>query len=324
MRKFFILLAAVFVCSCSNNGLDKPITETMTVEEIRANIKEYAEFAEFYEEVQDMREWVMQNEITQAKYGDMTYGRLLKYAKRLKDTSFVSKVSKQLREEYNSIYPDYTPQVDSIMNYWRNYMQENQLDKYVKIEFAELWKEYYSYSNEIKSVNIGFKVTPLKGTIQQLVFEYNIKSKINSDGKFDEINSHRCLASEPIRHTKTLYWEANYSDEKYLKNKTNAEVKRDYDFMFKVVKVRVGGVNIEEKKEDIPFCVHMALKYCTEGNNYYADDIIKEFINKDYVEFYKWATPRYNAIRKEIDSDVFEMTQAFVEYKTEKSKSEKD
>lgn len=323
MRKFLILIVAAVVCSCSNNGLEKPITEMLTVDELKANIKEHSEFADFYEGVKEIRDWVLMDELNQAKYGDITYERLWKYGLRLRDTTFTASIWANIRTEYDAIYPDHTSKVDSIMNHWINYLEENKLEKYVRIEFDELDKEYYSYSGEVRDVNIGFKITPLKGTIQQLVFFYNMKPKIKNDGEFDIISSHSCLASSPINSTTTLYWQADYSDEKRLKYMTTAEVKRDYDFIFKIIKVRVGGVNIDEKADAVPHSVHMALEYGAEYNNFYSDDIIKEFIDKDYISFREYASPKYEKVIRDIDAEVFDMGNAFVNYQKKKLEEEK-
>lgn len=331
MKSFgeFILLL-LLLCSCSGcgskpdqgstsasiepkrnyrlNGLDRPIVETLSVDELRANINNDTCFSDFYEEAQKLRAWVLYSDMNEAKWGDITYGDLLKYRDESTDSVFVGKLSKALKDEYDSLYPiDYSQQVDSIMNYWREYNEQSKPESYVKVEFEKLWKEHFYYSNEVSSVNVGFKVTSLKGKIEQLVFRYDIKSKISNDKTIGSFSGKSCLASSPIDSPKVLYWEADYSHVGFLKNSSDAEVRRDYDFIIEIVDVRVDGSNVSEKKDSIPHSVSMALEYCPTGNNHYADDIIKELVDGDYKSFNDYASPKYNAALKELNPKVYEL-----------------
>ena len=83
--------------------------------------------------------------------------------------------------------------------------------------------------------------------------------------------------------------------------------KRDYDFIIEIVDVRVDGSNVSEKKDSIPHSVSMALKYCSTGDNYYADDIIKDLVDGDYKSFNDYASPKYNAALKELNPKVYEL-----------------
>lgn len=309
MRKFLLILCVTLGMGCSN-GLNKPIIETLSVDELKANMDIDTTFTEFYKDVQKLRSWVLGSDVNQAKWGNITYDDLKKYRKKITDTTYIKKLAETFKEEYKNLYPDYSSQVDSIMNYWREYKVQNKLEAYVKVEFAELWKEYYSYSGDVKDVNIGFRVTPLKGTIEQLVFRYDIKSKISNSKTIGLYDGNRCMASSPIRSSKVLYWEADYSDEKYLKNKTNSEIKRDYDFIIELVEVRVDGENLNERLEAIPYSVNMALKYSSPGNNYYADDIIKALIDSNYQSFNEYASSKYNEAFRKINPEVYDFLKA--------------
>ena len=309
MRKVLLMLCVAFGMGCSN-GLNKPIIETLSVDELKANMESDTTFTDFYKDVQRLRSWVLGSDVNQAKWGNITYNDLKEYQKKVTDTTFTKKLAETFREEYKHLYPDYSSKVDSIMNYWREYKEQNKLETYVKIEFAELWKEYYSYSGDVKDVNVGFRVIPLKGTIEQLVFRYDIKSKISNSKTIGLYDGNRCLASSPIRSSKVLYWEADYSDEKYLKNMTNTEVKRDYDFIIEIVEVRVDGENLNEKLEAVPYSVNMALKYCSSDNNYYADDIIKALVDSTYKSFNEYASPKYDEAFRKINPEVYDFLKA--------------
>ena len=307
MKKIIVcIFVAVSLISCSG-GLNKSIIEPLDVDVLKKQMKNDEDFSEFYKEIQEMRSWILSSDIRQAKYSDITYAQYRKFDKKVNDTTFTNKLSEKIHKEYDVLYPDYTKQVDSVMKYWNGYMKENSLDSLVKIEFSDLWKERYSYSGDVKDVNIGFAVTPLKGTIEQLIFRYCIKSKISNDGKMDIWNSHRCLSSSPISKTKTLYWEADYSDEKYLKNMTAETVKRDYDFLIEVVEVRIDGTNMSEKLALVPKYVKYALDDKALDGGYWKDSIIKETINPEYESFWDYAMPKMNDEYKKIDPVVFDL-----------------
>lgn len=154
------LFAAVIDASSCSHGTNKSILEPLSVSELKANMKDTT-FTDFYDMVQNLRNWIVSTDVRQAQYGDITYKRLKKYLEHSHDTLFFNKKNKIWKEEYDKLYPDYSKQVDSIMNYWGAYKENYNMDSLVNIEFDELWKEYYSYSGGIKNVNIGFKITPL-------------------------------------------------------------------------------------------------------------------------------------------------------------------
>ena len=267
-------------------------------------------FVDFYSLVQEMSDWIKESDIRQAQYGDITYRQVRKFMNHYEDTAYFSKKRKVWKEEYDKVYPNYDQQVDSIMNYWRDYTEQYNMDSLVTIEFSKLWKEYYSYSGGIRAVNIGFLITPLKGKIDQLVFRYEMKTKVNNDGSISVWNGHRCVASAPVSSPKVLYWEADYYDEKKLQHLSNEEVKRDYDFNFEIVNVRINGENYEDKLKSVPEPVYMAIKYCKPDNNYYADDIIKLLIDPNYQDFYDYIQPFIEEDMKKTDSEVFTLFKA--------------
>lgn len=306
MKKIYFLSIALLLLTSCNNGMNKSILEPLTVDELKSNIKKDESFTDFYSGIQEIREFIMKSDVTQAKYADITYKRVHKYMNKISDTTFIKEFEVEQKALYEKQYPDYSYEVDSILTYWKEYKDKYSLDSFVTIEFDELWKEHYSYSGDVKNVNIGFKVTPLKGTIEQLIFRYCIKSKISNDGSMSLLNSHRCLASSPISSPRTLHWEADYSDEKYLKHMTSSQVRRDYDFNIEIEEVRVNGENMSEKIEDIPSSVSSALRW-DDMREYYTADIVKEFIDPSYVSFQDFY---HNAIlekQKMLDSEVFEM-----------------
>lgn len=317
MKQSALLFLGFFLlASCSSNGLNKSITEPLSVEELKVNMKKDTTFTDFYSQIQEVRDWINGDDVLQAKYGDITYKQIKKYLKHACDSTYFNKKSDKWKEEYATLYPKYDKQVDSIITYWKAYKEQYNMDSLVVIEYEKLWKEYYSYIGSIKNVNIGFKITPLKGPIDQLIFRYEMRTKVSNDGNssiYSRLwNSHSCVASSPITKPTVLYWEADYSDEKKLEGCSSEDVKRDYDFIIELVNVRVNGENYEDKLKLIPESVSDLFRWGDYNfmTEYYRDKVIQELINKDYKSFDEYAQPLIEAEMKSYDPDVYGLVKA--------------
>ncbi|HZK04100.1 MAG TPA: hypothetical protein VFC94_06835 [Bacteroidaceae bacterium] len=66
--------------------------------------------------------------MNQVKYGDITYKRLRKFMYYLSDTSFVNPIIDNAEKEWKSKFGNYQQKLDSISDYWKNYMVENSLN----------------------------------------------------------------------------------------------------------------------------------------------------------------------------------------------------
>jgi hypothetical protein len=72
-----MLFVAFFVIGCSNE-LDRPVTERLTPAELRENYQEDSTFLNFYKEVREMGDWISEDELLCAQYGEITYRDILK------------------------------------------------------------------------------------------------------------------------------------------------------------------------------------------------------------------------------------------------------
>lgn len=308
MKRQILLLGLIVILGSCSHGLNKPIIEPLSVKDLRANMKDTT-FTDFYSHIQEISAWILTDDLRQAKYGKITYRRMKKYAEYGSDTTAYKKKQAAWKAEYDSKYPCYDKQVDSIVLYWKEYQQRYNMDSLVTIEFADLWKEYYTYSRDLRDVNIGFRITPLKGTIDQLVFRYEMVTKVSNTGKIGYLDGHRCVASSPISKSKVCYWEAGYSDEQILKGRTVAEIKRDYDFNIELVNVRINGENYEERLDAVPYNVKHYLESIQENDfdfmiDYYKSKIITESIDPNYKSLSDYTSEQIQNELKKYDPDV--------------------
>jgi len=308
MKIFKILIIICLFCSCSN-PLDKSILEPLEVEELKKVIKSDTTFENLYTKIQTVRESILENELKQVKWVDLSYQSLLDYKEFRRDTS----IWNPLRQKNFKLWKQendttgFSNKVDSISNYWKNYFNENDLSNHVKVELVKLDKEYY-YSGGLRHVNLGFRLTPLKGKLDQVIFSYNLKPKITEDKNTrlsisDLLDRNRCLYSRPLYSSKTSYWKCDYSDEDILENKSLTSLKRDYNLNIVVEEIRKNGVNYDKDDIDIPFSIEQLWKeeQITDSYmyDYYKIDIYKEYIDSDFIEFWEYYDEKKIKILKE-------------------------
>ena len=279
-NRYIILLLFLFAfCGC-NKIPNQSVFEPIDAQKLNSLFQKDSTFTELYEDLsEDLADF---NEIEKAKYHDVTYKGLYEMYQFINDTAQIGPLRNNWQHEWEAKFGDCAAKADSLILIWENKKKEYSLSRFVKIEFAELDKEYYSYSHDIKNVNFGFRVTPIDGPIEQLMFNYKYSAKINKT--YGE--EHRCICTSPIYYSKVLYWEASYSDEKQLKDKTSMEFIRDYDIDIEVTSVRKDGHNYSVNDLNIPSSIQRVLdidnKYHPFLKELYIDDMITDQINSDY------------------------------------------
>ena len=313
MRFQGFILACAVVCLYSCDGIpNKSVFLPLTSDELAPIIKKDTLFADFYEAV---KEGVGSfNEIEKAKFNDITYRSLYKMEKFISDTSKVNPLQRQWEKEWEDQYGGYAEKVDSVLSYWTEYKAANSLDRFVKVEFAVVDKEYYSYSFDVKNVNLGFRLTPLQGPVDQLKFNYRYSAKID-DFYGDK---HLCICTSPIKSSSVRYWEVDYSDEKRLKNVSTSEFIRDYDIAIEVTDVRKDGINYSIDDLHIPSSVREV--WDTDKGKYpYLYEMRKEVIISDILcPSYKGEYSYISDKMGELLKNKFPRDYAFYEYMTDK------
>ncbi|MDO6518593.1 hypothetical protein [Zobellia uliginosa] len=316
MKKTLLLIFTVTFFSC-NSHLDKSVFEPLTVNELKKTIDKDSLFKGTYEYIVYIRDTVLKSDIDKAKFADLTYKQVYDFEKFSSDTIYFKPINDRVEKEWNEKYGGYEVKVDSISNYWKKYKEENALEQYVNIELARIDKEYYSYSGGIKDVNLGFRLTPLKGKIDQLRFTYRIEAKINKKEDNDlytslnlTLDKSRCLSTSPFSKPVIRYWKASYSDEKILKNKTLETFNRDYNIYVEIDQIRIDGKNKSNDDLKVPESVEDYWKYQSGEYLYIFDDgtdeIVKEILGETYINKYGYRNQEIDKILKEKDPLAFE------------------
>ncbi|MDR0754442.1 MAG: hypothetical protein LBF04_03545 [Prevotellaceae bacterium] len=306
MKKlFFLILLVAFAFSSCNKFSNKSVSEKLNTDELSKAIKSDTLFADFYEhirkEVEDM------SDIKKATYNEVTYRRLFGYIKYLQDTTYWKPLHEKWEKEWETEYGKYLPKADSVLNYWKQYLADSSLDKYVKIELARIDKEYYDYIGELKEVNLGFQLTPLQGKIEQIRFNYGYKPKINGDSKYYE--KHNCISTSPFSSPVVRYWEVSYSDKDKFAGKNVETFLRDYNLFIEVTNIRKDGINISTDDFNVP----KEVSECLENEEDYPflfelskDELIKKMINKDYLRKYEYQQKKADILNEKKDKLCFD------------------
>ena len=174
-------------------------------------------------------------------------------------------------------------------------------------------KDYYTYSREIRNVNLGFRLTPLKGTIEQLRFGYRIVAKIDEkEENIDDdylyyssvLDNSWCMTTTPFSVPVVRYWETNLTNERLLKTLNRQEFQRDYNIHIEVDMIRKDGNNMSMDDLNIPESVQNHWKY--ENKEYledlYIDEIVEEILGEEYIPEYQYIWNGIEKILKEKDS----------------------
>jgi hypothetical protein len=307
MKNLFLLFfVAVFALSSCSNVSNKPIFEKLSTEELSKCMKEDKLFAEFYENIRNNVDYA--SDIEKATYNDITYNRLFNYLKFLRDTSYFDPLSEKWKKEWVSEYGVYLPKADSVLNYWKNYLEENSLNKYVKIELVDIDKEYYSYYNNLlKEVNLGFRLTPLQGTIEQINFNYTYQEKKDEEW-YKRPGKHYCISTQPFSTSTIRYDEVDFSDKNKFASYNVETFLIDYNLYIEITDIQKDGVNITTKDFLIPTIVSTCLEY---EKNYifrrYEDDLIKELINENYIIYEDYLHNKYDEICEKKDKLCYDL-----------------
>lgn len=316
IKRSLLIIVFTSILSC-NNQLDKSVIEPMEIENLKTIIEKDTLFEYTYKAVQKIREEILTDDVQKAKWSDITYERVHNMLKFYSDSLTQSKYTKEIRKKWENKYDKYDKKVDSIANYWQKYLADNSLNNYVNIELFDV------QTSENGSVKVGFKILPLKNGLEDLMFEYIFIDKKETEdiSKWDRLsilndNTNKFYLFEKIPESK-IHWETNIKNEKALKNKILEEILDKYVFKFKISSLKQNGKRVSDYDIKIPNKVEYYLEAMNEKSimqDYYKADIIKEYLNNDYVRYEKYIRPFIDSIAKSKDSKVLE----FFELKKEK------
>lgn len=310
------LMTLLFLVNCSNVPR-KSVEEPLSNKELSAWLKEDTFFVnEYYKEFRDW--WETLDQIEQVKYAEVTYQRLDNYIKYDNDSIIWTPFQQQCKEEWIVKYGKSLSKADSIIAYWDSVSQEHlsMMSKFAKIELKKINTEYYAYIGGIKNVDLGFLITPLQGTIQQIRFEYAYGAKINETTS----NKRNCICTSPITSPSIKWWEVPYSERERFGGETAASFLRDYDMIINITSIRKDNINYNIDDIDVPKAVKSYLdaqkdewsaRYMLD---YYKKEVITSIIQSDYVDEWKYYYQKKDIELEKHDNICFDLYSSFLKY----------
>lgn len=259
-RILMFLGLSIFLISCSGY-LDKPITDKLTDKELQSSLENDSIIYNIHNNILSVvRDTFNVSIELKNKYKSLTYKDYYDYNKFRNNAQYFDSIKNNIvKPKWNKEYGYVFNKIDSLYDSY--YSNPINLEDYVKVELGKVDTEYYDYSGGIRGVDLGFRLTPKKGTIQQIVFKYTYKPKIGG-----KEYSHRCRTTKPFSRSVTRWWGVDYLEEKILGGETPYTIKRDYDFDIEILKIRYKNENLSNDEMDIPFEVRKRKEYIDKNN----------------------------------------------------------
>ena len=310
--KLSVLLIVLGLSSC-NSPLKKSVIEPLEIKDLKNIIEKDTLFEFTYKAIQEIRNLKLTDDVEKAKWSDMTYNRVHKVFQLYSDTLAQSKYTGKIKSDWNSKYGFYLRKTDSISNYWKKYKKEKSLNNYVRIELFDI-------QTEDKRVKIGFKITALKTPLKEISFDYifidkSEKEKIKEWDKYPILNDNTVSYNrfENISESK-VYWKGDWRNQDKFEDKILEEILKKYVFKLKLNSISNNGVTIYESDIKIPYSIERMLE--TEDDfmyEYYREDVVKEFINSEFVRYDKFKSIKLDSIARKIDPKAIEFLELIIE-----------
>lgn len=239
MRKIIpVLILMLLNLACSNN---KSVTEELSLDEVSALVSKDTLYEKIILDVEQKRKLFKNDIVLRSKFKDLSYSDYYDYLKSSVDTNFTKVIYEKAEKEYNSkmdsILKIYKTRIDSKFVEYKMKKRKMDPSNYFRVEFSSISKEYYSYSYDVKNVEIKFKITPLQGPIQGGSFNYEIIPNVTEKSVADGGCRFSSYTSRPSVYT----WEAPYDVEKELKYSSTSKVKDNYTIKYTILSARQKG-----------------------------------------------------------------------------------
>tara|TARA_R110000744_G_scaffold143823_2_gene255771 strand:+ start:1447 stop:2418 length:972 start_codon:yes stop_codon:yes gene_type:complete len=304
MRKIIKLSVLLFVLglsSCSS-PLKKSVIEPLEIKDLKGIIEKDTLFESTYRLIEKIRNLKLIDDVEKAKWSNMTYANVHEIFKFYSDSTFQYEYLGKIKSDWKNKYGETISKLDSISDYWKKYKKDNSLNNFVSVELFDI----ETRSNG--SPYVGFRISPLKGPIDKLDFHYvfikkDDKSKKSEKEKFDELNNKRAVQINLVERISKpkIFWEFDFKNEDIIKDNILEEVLDKYVFEIQIFGIiRNGGTYQSKYYLDIPRDIKQMWDYDAEGDDlmfdYYRSDVIKEFINENFISYRSFKYSKIDSI----------------------------
>lgn len=167
------LIASVIVVitlhSCSS-VMDRSITEPLPEEELNSIIKEKPRFIEVYRLVEQQRQFIT-TEVDKTAWEELTYGRFYQWMKKRFEAE----------KEWETKFGSCQAKVDSVSQYWKSYMKQNNQESFVSVKLVDIEKSVsealWGGGQVVTGLYFILEVAPLKGCLDELDATFGLCEK---------------------------------------------------------------------------------------------------------------------------------------------------
>jgi len=286
----YLLIVGLTAC----NPLDVSITEELSLDQIKSSSEGDSLFKPTYKIIKMFKSANKDDELVLSKYSNITYQDVVDYQKVLDNTQSWEVKFKEYEKKWNDKYSNCTDLGLAYIDSWGkalvSYNRLNDPKNFVRIDLVGVQTDYYSSISGIKNAYYKFKITPLKGRVEQVIWNVNPTAKIN--GRIEKtqslriLNSDRYIYSRPFSRSVYGSYEVGYSNESKVGGESHQTLLRDYFLNMEIEKVRVNGQNYQLDDFEMPTDVKFYMKEIQEGDSvmadFYLSEIIRENIDSGY------------------------------------------
>gem|GEM_PF-976193 len=272
---FFLLFSIV---SCSNGT---KVSKTLSFKTINRLVKKDSLWTHTINLIEyNQRVVIKDNRVKQAQFDKLTYEDVHQLLSFVTDYEWVTTKEIEATFEYgvylDSIISLYQKEIDSTFLVHRLHYKDYDPSSFFDIEFASVRTNYYSYIGGVESVDIGFRITPLKGPIQGGAFKAFVISKLTES----EVGILSGRFSGYFSKPNVKWWELNYELEEELEYLTSSQVRDRYDFEFTHLTARQGNINFSgfDILTEIPYNYLKVITMDELGREEYEDIIRDEYM----------------------------------------------
>jgi len=289
---------------CAEN---KSVIDELDLDEVSNLTKKDSLYASIIQESDNTRKKIEGNIVLLSKFKDLTFKEYLEYKKTFEDTTFFNSIVDRSETIHDNLVDSllliYKPKIDSLIVEHKKLYQKINPSSYFRVEFAGIKKEYYSYGDGVKNINIQFKITPLKSPIHGGSFSYEIIPKVTEKAVADA----GCRFSTYTSRPSYYYWEAPYDIEKEFKQYTTAEIKNKYDFKYTILSVRYKGKTYKslDLYDTIPIYMETAIEKDTLSTTDYAS-IMQSYYNIENASMLNIIFEQIEKEKKKINPTAYE------------------
>lgn len=281
-----LFVAAVLSVGCGGPG-GRSITEELPLDAVKNLLKKNPKYAVVVEMAEQFRQTASTTK--QAQMSELTYERLCDFMTSYYDDDLRDKLEVEAGAQWIAQYGPQSNQVDSLLDYWKVYLENNKPSSYVRVELVQLDRSTVGTG----SVRVVLKVIPLKGAVEKVagrfgIFPHNDLANRFSDygiARNNDLNIEKLTAPQSV-DTWLTYSVFNIEDAD-LQNMSVAELQRKYSFDYNISSLSRGGEVISYGKvyNTVPYEIrsYWEEKKLESRDEFLRGQIVRELVDPAFV-----------------------------------------